>query len=513
MNAPPEDEDVRVDAAAQARVGTVLRGKYRLDRVIGVGGMAVVYAATHRNRQRFAVKVLHPELSIRHDTRARFLREGYVANSVGHKGAVNVLDDDIAEDGSAFLVMELLDGDGVERVWETRGRQLAPGVVLAIAHQVLDVLASAHANAIVHRDIKPANLFVTRKGVVKVLDFGIARLREATNGHSTHAGAVMGTPAYMAPEQAHGRTHEIDGQTDVYAVGATLFSLLSGASVHEGETVHALLVEAATRPARSLASVVPDAAPRVVALVDRALAFHKAERWPSATAMREAVGYAYLADFATAVSDAPLLALFGTVPKRESAPPALAHPLTAKPLTVAPFPSRPPVPSGPTVRMQPPPSAPQSAGPGTYPGSARTTLGPRGSDGRWRWIALAGVAMPTLAGGVVAASWLARWRPTGPAGTAAPAGSMATPSATPPPSTPPSETNVIRLPALVQPSADPLPEAAPRSVVPPVPPLTPTTAADAGGGVQQVVAPARPPNVTPSTPATSPSNPLDMKVQ
>ncbi|MGH7437822.1 MAG: serine/threonine-protein kinase, partial [Polyangiaceae bacterium] len=95
-------------ARAETRVGTVLQRKYRLDRVLGVGGMAAVYAATHRNKKRFAIKVLHPELSVREDIRRRFLREGYVANSVGHAGAVAVLDDDVTEDGSAFLVMELL---------------------------------------------------------------------------------------------------------------------------------------------------------------------------------------------------------------------------------------------------------------------------------------------------------------------------------------------------------------------------------------------------------------------
>src|ERR1700704_2328441 len=101
-----DDESQRV---ASARLGRVLRGKYRLDRVLGVGGMATVYAATHRNKKRFAIKDLHPELSMSESIRSRFLREGYVANTVEHAGAVAVLDDDVAEDGSAFLVMELLE--------------------------------------------------------------------------------------------------------------------------------------------------------------------------------------------------------------------------------------------------------------------------------------------------------------------------------------------------------------------------------------------------------------------
>src|SRR5580700_11457539 len=101
----------------QARVGTTIAGKYRIDGVLGVGGMAVVYAATHRNQAEFAIKMLHPELSYREDVRTRFLREGYTANSVKHPGAVRVVDDDIAEDGAAFLVMELLQGLSVEDLW------------------------------------------------------------------------------------------------------------------------------------------------------------------------------------------------------------------------------------------------------------------------------------------------------------------------------------------------------------------------------------------------------------
>src|SRR5580700_3347270 len=110
-------EDDEVHERSSARLGTTLRGKYRLERVLGIGGMAVVYAATHRNQKQFAVKMLHAELSIREGIRARFLREGYAANSVKHPGAVAVMDDDVAEDGAAFLVMEMLEGSSVEEIW------------------------------------------------------------------------------------------------------------------------------------------------------------------------------------------------------------------------------------------------------------------------------------------------------------------------------------------------------------------------------------------------------------
>jgi len=290
----------------------VLRGKYHLDRVLGVGGMAVVYAATHRNRQTFAVKVLHRELSLSQEVRTRFLREGYVANSVAHRGVVKVVDDDISEDGSAFLVMELLDGQSVEALSAQHGPRLSIPAVLALGHQLLYVLASAHGAGIVHRDIKPANLFLTRSGTLKVLDFGVARVRApGIDGPGlTQTGSLLGTPAFMAPEQALGQSRAIDGQTDVWGAGATLFFLLSGAFVHARETAQAMLIDAATKPARSLAAVVPGAPLSVVRLIDRALAFEKQQRWESALAMGEAIAEAYLAEVGSKLSDEPLRALF-----------------------------------------------------------------------------------------------------------------------------------------------------------------------------------------------------------
>ena len=256
--------------------------------------MGAVYAATHRNRKRFAIKMLHPELSSAEEVRSRFLREGYVANTVGHAGAVAVLDDDVAEDGSAFLVMELLEGTSIEDFWEKSGRALPYQTLLVVFDQVLDVLDAAHAQGIVHRDIKPANLFLTYEGQLKVLDFGIARLRDAATRGLTQTGATMGTPAFMAPEQALGKGAEIDAQTDLWAVGATLFVLLTGRLVHEGATAQELLVNSATRPAPSLASVAPNVPAPVARLVDGALGFHKSERWSSAREMQRALGRAHL---------------------------------------------------------------------------------------------------------------------------------------------------------------------------------------------------------------------------
>jgi serine/threonine-protein kinase len=334
-------------ARANARIGTVLRGKYKLERVLGAGGMAVVYGATHRNQMRVAVKMLHPELSLSEDIRTRFLREGYAANSVQHEGALKVLDDDVAEDGAAFLVMELLEGAGAEQHWERHGYHLPLKAVLALGHELLDVLASAHAKGILHRDIKPANLFVTKKGELKVLDFGIARVRDAaTSGtggggaSATSTGMLLGTPAFMAPEQALAQASQMDGQTDVWAAGATMFTLLTGRLVHQGENAPQIMVAAATRAASPIASVMPDVPPEVAAIVDRGLAFQKADRWSSAAEMRDAIAQVYQSTFGEVLSTLPMRALFsgpddgtaqtmasstGSVRPVSSAPPARAQ--------------------------------------------------------------------------------------------------------------------------------------------------------------------------------------------
>jgi eukaryotic-like serine/threonine-protein kinase len=283
--------------------------------------MASVYAATHRNKKRAAVKMLHAEYSSDRAMRERFLREGYLANSVGHRGVVTVDDDDIAEDGAAFLVMELLEGETLEQRWRRKGQRLPLEEALAVADQVLDALAVAHERGVVHRDLKPENLFLTRERVVKLLDFGIGRLKELqavpTN---TVSGAAMGTPAFMAPEQARGRWEEVDGQTDLWALGATLFTLLTGQYVHEAEALNELLALAATRPARLIQRVRPDLPDAAASLIDRSLAFDKSQRFADARAMQAEVRRVYAALTGTDVTLAGQLA----VPEREPSarPPA-----------------------------------------------------------------------------------------------------------------------------------------------------------------------------------------------
>jgi len=291
-----------VSDAAQSRVGTRIKGKWKVDRLLGVGGMGAVYAATHRNGNRVALKILHPQLSMLGDIRSRFGREGYVANSVNHPGVVRVLDDDETEDGSAFLVMELLEGETADAKARRFGGKLPVEDALILADGLLDVLSAAHASGIVHRDIKPENVFLTKDGAVKVLDFGIARLRAASLGEDmdpevaqavphlrTRTGVTIGTPAFMPPEQALGRVDEVDALSDVWAAGATLYSLVAGRIVHEGKTHMEVVIAAATAHAKSLAAVAPDVPKALADVVDRALAFEKTERWQSARAMQQAL--------------------------------------------------------------------------------------------------------------------------------------------------------------------------------------------------------------------------------
>lgn len=271
---------------ADARVGTTLRGKWRLDKVLGRGGMAVVYSATHRNGARAALKVLHPELAADPDLRRLFLSEGYVANKVGHVGAVSVLDDDITDDGTVFLVMELLEGETLDRRLERCGGRLPPDDVLCIVDQLLSVLLFAHVRGLVHCDLKPENIFVTRTGAVKVLDFGIAGLMAASLATD---GIPVGTPAFMPPEQARGQWHLVDARSDLWAVGATMFTLLSGRFVHGVRPPHETLMAAASRRPPSLACFSPELPARLVRLVDRALELDPAQRWPDAATMQKSV--------------------------------------------------------------------------------------------------------------------------------------------------------------------------------------------------------------------------------
>jgi serine/threonine protein kinase len=283
-------ELVRRLAQAQAdkRIGTLVEGKWQIERLLGMGGMAYVFAARHRNGRHVAMKLLRPELVLEPVLVQRFLREGYVANRIDHPGAVAILDDGVTEDGTPFLVMELLEGRTLRERIEREPLPLERA--LRVVADVLSVLAVAHDKGVVHRDLKPDNLFETDDGVVKVLDFGIARLRDQARPElDTRSGITMGTIGFMPPEQARGHTAEVDAQSDVWAMGATLYTLLTGRSVHVAATTNEALLLAMTAPVKPMAELEPALPPLVRALLDDALAFDKSARFASAQAMKNAL--------------------------------------------------------------------------------------------------------------------------------------------------------------------------------------------------------------------------------
>ena len=275
-------------------VGQVLCGKWTVDSLIEVGGMSSVYAATHRNGRRVAIKVLQRRYARDPEVRKRFLREGYVANKIDHPGALAILDDDTSHDGAPFLVMELLEGESLSTRLKRVGGRLPVLEVLAIAEQLLEVLEAAHRSGIVHRDIKPGNVFVTNEGHTKLLDFGLARVRDGELSLiPTATGVVLGTAAYMAPEQARGIPEDVDARADLFAVGAVVFRALVGRPIHERGTPFDTIIAAMREAAPPFASVLAGAGPLLAAAMDRALAFDKEARWPNAGAMRRAVRAAY----------------------------------------------------------------------------------------------------------------------------------------------------------------------------------------------------------------------------
>ncbi len=268
-----------VDDGFSARVGTWLRGKWKLERLIAVGGMAGVFEARHKIGRVAAIKLLRPEVAFDRSVRERFEQEAAAVNSVGHHAIVQVLDVDEAEDGTPFLVMELLEGETLADRAED-DKRMKPELLLDIVDQLLDVLVACHKKGIIHRDIKPENLFLQSNGRLKVLDFGIARVRE---GVRTIAGTMLGTVAFMPPEQLKGE--KVDARSDLFAVGATMFAVMAGRRLHLAKDDAELATMMLSRPAPALASV--SSAPEPLCwVVDRALAHLPKRRYPDAQTMR-----------------------------------------------------------------------------------------------------------------------------------------------------------------------------------------------------------------------------------
>jgi tRNA A-37 threonylcarbamoyl transferase component Bud32 len=266
--------------------GQIFDGTYRLLRLVGEGGMGVVYEATHaRLAGRYAIKVLPEKLSEHSDALARFDCEARITSLLQHPNVVQVIDHNTAADGTEYLVMEYLAGESLgERL--ARRAPLPLDTVVGIVDQIAAGLAAAHAQGIVHRDLKPENVFLVpvagrKVELVKILDFGISK---ASWGLQPPDGELCGTPEYMAPEQVEGRMAELDAATDQFALAVIAYEMLTGRNPFLADGVAEILSRVA-RVNPPPAGIGPD----VDAVLRQALSKSKAERFPSVTDFSDAL--------------------------------------------------------------------------------------------------------------------------------------------------------------------------------------------------------------------------------
>ena len=242
-------------------IGSVLGGRYRIDSVLGTGGMGRVYRAEHTGIGRqVAIKVLHADLNRNREAAQRFQREAIASGRLDHPNIVNVSDFGVVDDGPCYLVMEVLEGESLGARLE-REKRISWCEAIEILRGVLMGLRHAHERGVVHRDIKPDNVFLTRKDgelVVKILDFGIAKLFAGTadDPASTRAGLTVGTPAYLSPEQAVGG--EIKPASDLYSATIVLFEMITGRAPFEDKDPLAMLGAHVSREPPRIADVAPD---------------------------------------------------------------------------------------------------------------------------------------------------------------------------------------------------------------------------------------------------------------
>jgi serine/threonine-protein kinase len=286
-------------------VRTLVGGRYRVLRRIGEGGMGMVYLAEHEAiEKRVAIKVLKEQYALREDVVARFQQEARSASRIKHEGILEVFDFGRTDDGRFFLAMELLEGVDLAAVLEAE-MQLAPVRAVRLAIKMARALHAAHQKGVIHRDMKPENVFVRTdedgREHVKIVDFGIAQLRadgtETSDPNAkisgrklTKTGVIFGTPEYMSPEQAQGKS--IDRRVDVYALGVMLFEMLTGKTPFHGETFMAILSAHMIEPIPELADRAPlgfECSPELAAVVRKTLAKNPDERFASMSDLSHAL--------------------------------------------------------------------------------------------------------------------------------------------------------------------------------------------------------------------------------
>ncbi|HEV3190011.1 MAG TPA: serine/threonine-protein kinase, partial [Polyangiaceae bacterium] len=288
-----------LEGEAGVREGEVLAGKYRVERVLGIGGMGVVVAATHLQLEtKVALKFLLPAMLRNQEVVGRFAREARAAVRIQSEHVARVSDVGTLENGAPYMVMEFLEGEDLA-AWIQRNGALPVDQAVDFVIQACVGVASAHGIGIVHRDLKPANLFCLRGNdgqfVIKVLDFGISKVNNLAvsdgGGSMTHTSAVMGSPYYMSPEQMVS-AKDVDARTDIWALGVVLYELLTAQTPFAGESFAEIAIKVATASFAPVRSYRPDAPPGLEAVLIKCLEKDKIRRYTNVAELALA-----LADF------------------------------------------------------------------------------------------------------------------------------------------------------------------------------------------------------------------------
>jgi serine/threonine-protein kinase len=276
-------------------IGSMLGSKYRVEKLLGHGGMGAVYLAENVDiGRKVAIKVLHADFANDPGILQRFRMEARATAAIGHPGIVDVLDLGTTNEGSEFIVMERLEGETLGAKIKRAQTGLPPGELVPIICDVLDALAAAHEKKIVHRDLKPENIFLTDRPVkaAKILDFGISKFAGTEDVSLTRTGTVMGSPLYMSPEQARG-AKDINHSTDLYSIGAILYEGLAGVPPFTGATYNEVIANVLMEKHKPLVELKPELSPAISAVVDSLLAKYPSDRPTDARAAKMELRRAY----------------------------------------------------------------------------------------------------------------------------------------------------------------------------------------------------------------------------
>lgn len=275
-------------------------GKYKLEALIGRGGMAEVYKARHPDLGRdVAIKILHPFYTEDPDFIQRFRREAQAIASVNHPNIVQIYDFDVTEDGLYYLVMAYITGQSLEDYLQTNGVPLDPTTILHLFSQIATAVDAAHAKGVIHRDIKPANILIDENEHVYLSDFGIARMVGGVK--LTETGLMTGTPAYMSPEQMRGQSLTL--KTDIYALGVVLYEMFTGTLPYQGDTAAAIVINLATQDPTPPSQIVPTLPPAIERIILQAISKEPDLRFESGQMMLQALQTVMGGEIATRVRE------------------------------------------------------------------------------------------------------------------------------------------------------------------------------------------------------------------